>query len=177
MAKPKADVERIVVLACSGCGEKFDYRPPRREEQPSAGPRCPHCQAEYPMGCQDCGHDLRLAHFYARTLRRESQDAGARIHGLFCPECTSRYDRMAVGGTRPVACARCGQPVQPGQIRLRSFTETEQQGAVAVSQTEYLGLCPACADEADKGGRGILWTMLIVFVLFAVVGLICWLMK
>jgi hypothetical protein len=45
------------------------------------------------------------------------------------------------------------------------------------SQTQYLGLCPACANEADKGGRGVLWTLLIVFALFAAFGVLCWLMK
>lgn len=172
---PPANDDRKILLDCSSCRRPYEWQLPPRKATEGRPPDCSNCHAQNAMSCVDCGCDLRIDRYYIRTLRKQTEQAGRRVCGLFCPECTSRYDRMTVPVDKKVPCAQCGRSVPAGQIRVRSVNDTEVTGAVASSQTQFLGICQRCAQEADRAGSNILWTFFGVSFLFVLFLLVCWL--
>ena len=162
-----------IILSCPKCEVRYEWLSDQGEE-----PFCSRCAARYPMACHDCGLDLRIDGFHKRPLKhREETSEQQCIWGLYCPECTAKYDRFAVKKSQPSNCAQCGVQVQAGGLRLRSFNSTVVAGAVAYHETHYLGLCPACAKSADNVGTKMLSTMVSVFVLIALFAIVCWLLN
>ena len=159
-----------IVLCCPECATHYDWVTPVGVCTARDAPCCPECALPFPMECRRCGLDLTVDGFSARRRKRRDDDPeGPRAWDLFCPECAASYDVFAAGDKGVKPCAKCGEPVPAGELRLRTENETEIVGPVSLSRTEYLGLCPACAQGADTGsGR----TFTILVVVFSLVGLL-----
>jgi hypothetical protein len=164
-----------ITVRCADCDTPYDWVPARDDEAAGEAPRCPKCAAPYHMACHDCGLDLTIDGYQQRPLKSSSD--GPPIWGLFCPECTEKYDRFRARGNQGPPCAKCGAPVPVGELRLRSHHSTEVFGQYALHQTTYDGLCPTCAAAKDRGGRGVLWATVAAVVSFLLFVLVAWLLS
>src|SRR5262249_6909243 len=92
---------------------------------------------------------------------------GERVWALFCSGCVTEYDTFTMQEGEEVPCAECGRMVAAGHLRVRLLD----------SQTTYKGVCPACAERADQGGKTLLSTFLIAGAFLVGAGVVLWLMK
>jgi hypothetical protein len=167
-------IDRSIILCCPECRAKYDWITPISVPEVRVAPSCKNCAAPYPLACHDCGHDLSANGFDARVLRDEATPIEQRPWGLFCSACAATYDRFALPERELKQCAQCGMLVAPGDLHVRSINATQMEGAVAYHRTQHLGLCPECADKADRAPRRMLTTMGLLLLLFVGFAIVCW---
>jgi hypothetical protein len=93
---------------------------------------------------------------------------------LLCPACAA--ERLSSGDFDLAYhfCDRCGGPVEPGNVEIRSKTESTQQGLTAHHWSVTMSLCPACAKAYDGTGRSLLIGMCFLVGIIVLVGFLCW---